>query len=293
MSAAVDEILQIRANPRPDPLRLRSGPPWMRAIPAAVAALAAIVALLTLSTRDLGLVACGAALWSAGACAARGHVTGVCLRLHMTAGMFALALFRGAEEAGQFAPVVALLVVAALAARASAYSLRRTIAPMAGRVPWRFRSSYRLHALRYGAVGLAAALALVAFAPNPVVKIIGVACVPLALRTFALHLLSPRKTTSLWMIVAFFHMAALAAFVPAHGAMAAAWIVVASETMLLAGAATVIARSTGVSPFPRRTLAVGAGSALLLCALAIPGTGLWPILVTIVVAAVTAIFFWR
>jgi len=292
MQASVDDLLKVRANPRPDPLHMAEGPLLHRVMPAAGAAVAATAAYFALDPRDLGLLACGAAVWSIGSCAARQSWSDVGQRLHLTAGLLALAVLRSAADAGDFVPATALLVVAALAAKGSAFGLRRSLSRMAGSVPWQFRSQYRSSAIRYGALGLGVGLVLVLFIPNPILKVIGVACVPLALRTFALQLLTPRKTRLLWSVVALFHVAAVIAFVPSHGAMAAAWIVVASESMLLAGAATLIAKRTGVSPFPTRTLAVGAGTALLICAAAVPGTGIWPFLVTVVFAAISSILIW-
>jgi len=292
MPTSVDELLKVCANPRVAPLRLREDPLWKRALPPTLAAVGAIVALLAIGTRDLGLLASGAAVWSVGACAAQGRWADMGLRIHLTAGVLALALIQGGAVAGAFAPATAMLVVAALAARSTTTDLRRTMSPMSGSVPWEFRSSYRRHALRYGGIGLLIGIVLVVAAPSPILKIMGVACVPLALRTFAMQLLRPAKSATVWIVVGCFHVAALAAFVPSHGAIAAAWIVVAAESMLLVGAATVIARRTGVSPFPLRTFAIGGGTALLVCAAAVPGTGVWPFLVTLVVAAIASIFVW-
>ncbi|MHC4938518.1 MAG: hypothetical protein ACYTHK_06080 [Planctomycetota bacterium] len=288
----MDELLQVRIDPRPDPLRIRTGPPWTRAVPAVSAAVLSVIAILVLDTRDLGLVACGAAVWALASSAARGMIGEFCLRLHLAAGLLALAAIKGADAAGQFAPASAVLLVADLAARSAARSVRKSVAPMAGRVPWRFRASYRQSAVRYGAVGLGVALLLVAVVPDPVVKVIGVACLPIALRSFGMHLISPRTLRYLWVLAAFFHLAALAAFVPFFGAMAAAWTVVVAETLLLVGLGMLITLRTGVAPFPLQTLAIGSAASLLLFALAIPGTGVWPVIVALVCGTGAAVLFW-
>lgn len=292
MPMVLDEILQVRASPRPDALRWGSTQMWARALPSALFAIGAALACLLLDTRDLGLVACAVAVWAVASRVASMRWAETGYRLHLTAGLFALGLLRSAGDAGEFAPAAAILVLAALVARAATADARRTIAPMSARVPSGFLQRYRSHALRYGAVGLGVGLLLILVAPNPILKIIGVACLPLALRTFALQLLTPRKSQALWWMAALFHLAALAAFVPAHGAVAAAWIAVLAEVMLLVGAVIVIAHSMSAAPFPRRTLAVGGGSLLLVCSLAVPGTGIWPMLVTAVVAAIVGVFYW-
>ncbi|MHC4848259.1 MAG: hypothetical protein ACYTEG_07380 [Planctomycetota bacterium] len=292
MTELVDELLQVRLDPRPDPLRIRTGPPWTRAIPALAAAVVSLAVMAILDTRDLGLVACGAASWAVASSLIRGRLGDSCLRLHLAAGLLALACFRGAGAAGEFAPAAAVLLVADLAARSAARSVRNSVAPMAGSVPWRFRSSYRQCAARYGAVGLGVAVLLVALAPDPVVKVIGVACLPIAMRSFGMHLVSTRTMRNLWFLVAFFHVAALAAFVPPFGAIAAAWVVVVSETLLLVGVGMLIARRTGVKPFPMQTFAVGSAAALMLFALAVPNTGFWPVIVALVCGTGAAVLFW-
>ena len=292
MTANVDELLHLRLDPRPDPLRIRNGPLWMRALPVAVAAVVIASAVFAFDTRDLGLAACGAAAWTIATSAVRGLFGEFCLRFHLAAGLLALGIFRGADAAGAFVPATAVLLIADLAARTASRSVRNSVAPMAGSVPWRFRSSYRQFALRYAGVGLGIALPLVVFAPDPVMKVIGVACLPIALRSFGLHLLSVRQARNLWLLAAFFHLAALAAFVPPFGALAAAWTVVISETLLLVGVGMLIARRTGVVPFPMQTYVSGAAASLLLFALAIPNTGIWPVLVALVCATAAGVLFW-
>ncbi|MEM8884464.1 MAG: hypothetical protein AAGD14_10360 [Planctomycetota bacterium] len=292
MPELVDELLHVRIDPRPDPLRVRSGALWARAIPAAAAGVLCLVAILVLSPRDLGLAASGAAVWALASSAIRGHLGEFCLRMHLAAGLLALAMTQGAEAAGRFAPASALLLVADLAGRTATRSVRNSVAPMAGSVPWRFRSSYRQFALRYAGVGLGVGMLLAVLVPNPVVKVMGVACLPIALRSFGLNLLSPRSVRSLWVLVSFFHVAALAAFVPKLGPLAAAWAVVVSETMLLVGVALLIARRTGVAPFPVQSYAIGGAACLLLFALAVPGAGIWPIIVAVIGATAASVLFW-
>ncbi len=236
-----------------------------RALPPLLFAVAAIGASALLSPHDLGIGAGAIALWALGTRAIRQDR--LAPLLHLTAGVLALGLLRDAASAGAFVPATCILVLA-------------TLVPVTG------------GARTYGAVGLAVGIVLVIVPADPVLKIIGVACLPLALRTFVLQGLSPQQSSALWNMVSLLHIAAVVAFVPAHGALAAAWVAVVAEVMLLAGAAVLLARNAGQSPFPQRNLAVGGGGILLLCALAVPGTGAWPLLVTAVVAAIVGVFYW-
>ena len=288
----MDNVLQIQVDPRPDPLGIRRGSTWTRFIPAGVATVLCSLAVLILPTRDLGLVACGAAAWAVVVSGLRASFVETCYRFHLAAGLFALAIFDGAAEAGAFAPAAALLLILDLLARQYSRDVRRSVAPMAGSVPWRFRSEYRQTALRAAAGGAGLALVLAVAIPHPIVKIVSIACLPIALRAFGMNLMSGSATRSLWMLVAFFHAGALAAFVPAFGAEAAAWIFVVSESMLLVGIGLLIARRTGVTPFPMQSYAVGSAASLLLCALAIPKTGSWPVLIALVCVAAAGAVFW-
>ena len=291
MADTIENVLRIQVDPRPDPLHTRSGPAWAGFVPAAVTAILCVIAVLALSTHDLGLVACGAGVWAVASSALRGSFCEFCLRFHVAAGLFALALFRGAEGAGEFAPAAAALLVGDLVARRMAHNVRKSVAPLAGNIPWTFRSSYRRLALQSGAVGLVVGLALIVIAPSPIVKVIGVACLPIALRCFGMNLMSGRSMRHLWLLVAFFHAAALAAFVPAFGPIAAAWTVVVSETMLLLGIGVLIMGRTGFAPFPMQKFVVGAAASLMLFAVAIPGTGLWPVLVALIGATGSGVLF--
>ena len=107
MADTIENVLRIQVDPRPDPLHTRSGPAWAGFVPAAVTAILCVIAVLALSTHDLGLVACGAGVWAVASSALRGSFCEFCLRFHVAAGLFALALFRGAEGAGEFAPAAA------------------------------------------------------------------------------------------------------------------------------------------------------------------------------------------
>lgn len=287
----IENVLQIRVDPRPDPLRMRNGPAWAGFIPAAVTAVFCLAAILVMNPHDLGLIACGAGLWAVVSSALRGSFGEFCLRFHLAAGLFALAMFRGADAAGAFAPAAAVLLVADLVARRMSHNVRKSVAPLAGNVPWTFRSSYRRFALQSGGIGLAVGLVLILVVPNPVVKIIGVACLPIALRCFGMNLMSGRSLRNLWILAAFFHAAALAAFVPTFGPVAAAWTIVVSETMLTLGMGVLIMGRTGFAPFPMQRFAIAAAASLMLFAVAIPGTGIWPILVALIGATGSGVLF--
>ncbi len=287
----IENALQIRVDPRPDPLRVRTGPAWAGFVPAAATALLCLVATLVLNPRDLGLVACGAALWAVASSVLRGAFGEFCVRFHLAAGLFALALFRGADGAGEFASAAAVLLVGDLVARRMAHNVRKSVAPLAGNVPWTFRSSYRRLALQSGGIGIAVGLVLIAIAPNPIVKIVGVACLPIALRCFGMNLMSGRSKRNLWVLTAFFHAAALAAFVPTFGPLAAAWTIVVSETMLVVGIGALVMGRAGFAPFPMQKFVIASAASLMLFAVAIPGTGLWPILVALIGATGSGVLF--
>ena len=277
----VEEILSVRAGPRPDPIPRGPAVIWTRHAGWVTALVTVSLAGLILDTHALGLVACGAAIFAVCSHAAKGRARSLCHAVHQCCGLLGLAIFHGADVAGSFAIPVGLLLVAALGARTAAQSIRPVVAPLAGPVPWRFRAIYRNYALWFASAGLAAGLGLVAFAPSALVKVVGVAMLPLALRTYAGNLLSHHASWRLWALAVSVHVAALAAFVPSHGAMAAAWAMVGSETLLFLGSAAVIARRTGVSPFPTLHMAGLAGAAILLCALTVPSSSEWPFLVAI------------
>jgi len=261
----VEELLRVNGSPRAAALRALQPSAMERALPPLLFAVAAIVACALLDAHDLGVAAGAIALWALGTRAIKRQP--LAPLLHLTAGVLALGLLRDAASAGAFVPATCILVLGALV-------------PVTG------------GARTYGGVGLAIGIVLVIVPADPVLKIIGIACLPLALRTFVIQGLSPQQSGALWNMVALLHVAAVVAFVPAHGALAAAWVAVLAEVMLLAGAAVLLARNAGHMPFPQRTLAMGGGAILLLCALAVPGTGAWPLLVTAVVAAIVGVFYW-
>ncbi len=285
MSTETEVRLSVRPGPRPDPLPVRGAPAWT-AHASWVATLALTIgAGLLVAHRELGLLACGAALFGVAAQVVIGRLQRTCHALHFGAGLLVLALAKGAEAAGEFALPLGLLLAGDLAARTAARFVRMSVVPLAGCVPWRFRSSYRQLALWFATGGLAAGLLLVVAAPGATVKVAAIALFPLALRSYADNLLPRLSARSLWALVACGHAAALAAFVPAYGPIAAAWTFVASETVLFAISALLIARSTGVAPFPTAQLAGAIGAVLVLCALSLPGNSEWPFLVSIVFGA--------
>jgi len=266
----VDQLLRVNGSPRAAALRMRQPNAMERALAPLLFAVAAIVACALLDAHDLGVAACTVALWALGTRAIKQDR--LAPLLHLTAGVLALGLLRDAATAGAFAPAACVLVLGTLVSRDPLVSANERA---------------------FAAGGLVIGVVLVLVPSDPVLKIIGVACLPLALRAFVLQGLSPQQSSALWNMVALLHVAAVVAFVPAHGALAAAWVAVLAEVMLLAGAAVLLARNAGMlSRFPQRTLAMGGGGLLLLCALAVPGTGAWPLLVTTVVAAIIGVFYW-
>lgn len=285
MSAAVQDLFRPRGGPRPDPLPARGGFPW-RNHAAWIAALAAtVLAYAALPARDLGLLACGAGLFAAASYAVRASVARACEAVHLAAGVCVLALAHDADAAGSYALAAGLLLSADLGARAASAHLRARVAPLAGQVPERFRQRYRDLALRFGGAGLAAGLLVVALGPAPEVRVVGVALLPLALRSFASNLLSFHAGRALWILAASAQVAALIAFVPQHGAVAAAWAAVAVETLLFAGSALAVTRAATAAAFPTVPVASMSAAGLLLCALAVPGSATWPLLVLLLFAA--------
>ena len=266
MGLSVDQLLRVNGSPRAAAASALRPSAMERALAPLLFAIAAIVACALLDAHDLGVGAVAIALWALGTRAIKQER--LAPLLHLTAGVLALALLRDAATAGAFVPAACILALG-------------TLVPVTG------------GARTYGGGGLAIGIMLVIVPADPVLKIIGVACLPLALRTFVLQGLSPQQSSALWSMVALLHVAAVVAFVPAHGALAAAWVAVLAEVMLLAGATVLLARNAGMlSRFPQRALAMGGGGLLLLCSLAIPGTGAWPLLVTAVVAAIVGVFYW-
>jgi hypothetical protein len=227
---------------------VRSHGPW------ALSLLAFAAALLLAEGRDLGLVATGAGVAAVLVAAAHGSLRTLLRAAHLAGGVLALALVHGAEEAGAFVPAAAVLTVGALAARSFALLVRGEVAPLAGRLPWIFPTSLRGLALRFGAAGLLAAVPLAFAGPSPVLRVVGIAMLPLALRTYLLNLLAERTARSIWTLGVALEVVLLAALVPAHGSLGAAWALVATETVLCGCGGFVVARRTGVAPLPRLQL---------------------------------------
>jgi hypothetical protein len=254
-----------RAGPRPDPLRtggpglFRSHAPWVLSLVAFAAA------LLFAKGRDLGLVATGAGWAVVLVAAARGRTRTLFRAAHLACGVLALALLRGAGEAAAFVPAAGVLTVGALAARSFALLVRPGVAPLAGRLPWIFPTSLRGLALRFGGAGLLAAVPLAFAGPSPVLRVIGLAMLPLALRTYLLNLLAERTARAIWTLAFVVEMVLLGVLVPSHGPVGAAWAAVAAETVLCGCGGFVVARQTGVAPLPRLQLAgVACAMALVL-----------------------------
>lgn len=284
MSAVAEGLFRVR-GPRPDPLPVRRGFPWTAHVAWIAALAAAIGATLALRDRELGLLACGAALYAVALEAVRLRVIRVCHAVHLGAGVCVLALAHHAAAAGVFALPAGLALAADLGARAGAVRYRGSVAPLAGQVPPRFRRRYRDVAILFGAGGLVAGVVLILAGPSTPVRIVGVALVPLALRSFATNLLSYHASKSLWILAACVHVAILAAFVPQHGAVAAAWALVGAETVLFVGASLVILRVWEKTPFPTAQMAGMAAAGILLCAVSVPGNAAWPLLVVLLFGA--------
>jgi hypothetical protein len=216
--------------------------PWILSVAAVMGA------LLLLRGRDLGLVACGAGVAVVLAAAARGSLRVFCGAAHLAGGVLTLGALRGAEEAGALAAAAGVLAVATLLARSFANLVRTEIAPLAGRLPWIFPASLRGAAIRFGVAGLVAGVPLAFLGGSPVLRVVGVAMLPLALRSYLLSLLAERTARTIWSLAVAVELLLLAAFAMAHGALGAAWAAVVAETILFGCSAFVVARRTGVAP---------------------------------------------
>jgi hypothetical protein len=279
---------------QPDPLPLRAERAWSRHAPwvATVAALAAATSLL--DATELGLLASGAGTLAVLHGVALGRLRQTCLALHLSAGVLLLALSRGATEAGSFAPAAAIVLAGAMLARAAALRVRPAVAPLAGRLPWEFRRIHRRIALRFGLAGLAAGVLVALLVSAPLVRIAAVALLPLALRTFVGTLLSPGIGRLVLTYTAAMHVAVLVLLLPAFGAPVAAWSLVGAETLLFVGSALIVARRTGVTPFPTLQLGALFAAIVLLATVCVPGTPQWPLLVLILCGvALGAVLFPR
>jgi 1,4-dihydroxy-2-naphthoate octaprenyltransferase len=76
-----------------------------------------------------------------------------------------------------------------------------------------------------------------------------------------------------------------------YGAMAAAWALVVTETVLFAGQALLVARRTGVAPLPPLQLAAFCFAALLIVLLTIPNSADWLLLAGIALGIAAGAFF--
>ena len=278
-------------TPRPDPIPQQDHGTWQRHTPW-VAALLGLGLLLLVPADSRGWMATGAAAMAFGQALMARRIRASCRALHFGAGVSALAVWHGPAAAGSFAIAIAVILVASHIAYAAASSYRPEVAPLAGRLPWRFQPAYRRLAMRFGIAGIACALGVALLAPWPVLSVTGIAIFPLFLRTYIGTLLAPRTTRALWMYAVVMHWAALGFFVPAMGAFAAAWVLVGVETMLFIGSALVIARRTGMATTRVPQLGAVGAVALLIAAVTVPQSPEWPFFASILIGVgIGAAFF--
>jgi hypothetical protein len=271
MRSGIERLLSIRTGPRPDPIPTEKSLGWWVHAPWIVVALIVAAGELSLPYHDLGLLACGAAAAAIALPALRGGALEGYRAFHLCGALIALAGFHDAETAGGYVLPAGLVITGVLLGEAAATYITPAVASLAGRVPWRFENAYRQQALHFGVVGLMASLFFVLLGPSPVYRILGVALLPLALRTHSANLLALDSARLLWSGAAAANAVALLLFVPAFGAPAAAWGFAAGEVVLFLGSAVLIADRTGATPFPRPRAAVAAGFVLLLGPIALPG----------------------
>jgi hypothetical protein len=260
--------------------------PWILSL-AAVAS-----GLVLLRGRDLGLAACGAGWTLVLLSAARVSLRAFCGAAHVAGGLLTLAALRGAEEAGAFVAAAGTLAVAALLAETFAQLVRTEIAPLAGRLPWIFPGSLRGAAVRFGIAGLAVGVPLALLGGSPVLRVVGVAMLPLALRCYLLSLLGGRVARTIWALAVAVELVSLAALVTPHGALGAAWAAVAAETVLFGCSAFVVARKTGVAPLPQLQLGGLVCAMVLVVLLTLRGDADFLLLCGIVVGVVAGGLFW-
>jgi len=282
----------VRVRPRLDPLPQAGLRFWAAHAPWLLTLLAAGAALLTLAGRDLGLVACGALTALLLASLARVSLHVFCRVAHLVCGVLALGALDGADVAGSYVAGAAALAVAALLARSFAQLVRPEVAPLAGRLPWIFPASLRGAAIRFGLAGLAAAVPLAFLGPTPVLRVIGVAMLPLALRSYLLNLLAERTARAIWSLAVAVEMLLLAALATAHGPLGAAWAAVVAETVLFACSAFVVARRTGVAPLAQLQFGGLACAMVLVLFLTLRGDADFLLLGGIVVGVAAGALFW-
>lgn len=237
-------------------------------------------------------MACGACVAIALTAAARASLLAFCGAAHVAGGVLALGALRGAEEAGAFTAAAGALAVASLLARSFADLVRTEIAPLAGRLPWIFPASLRGAAIRFGLAGLAAGVPLAFLGGSPVLRVVGVAMLPLALRSYLLSLLAARTARAIWSLAVAVELLLLAAFVTAHGPLGAAWAAVVAETILFGCSAFVIARRTGVAPLAQLQLGGIACAMVLVLFLTLRADADFLLLGGIALGVVAGALFW-
>jgi hypothetical protein len=290
VSTLAEEIVRVR--PRPDPLPKAPLAWWTAHAPWILAAAALGTALTTLEGRDLGLAACGAALALLLAALARVSLLVSCKVAHVSCGVLALGFLGGAEAAGSYVAGASALAVAALLARSFARLVRPEVAPLAGRLPWMFPSSLRGSAMRFGAAGLAAAVPLAFLGPTPVLRVVGLAMLPLSLRGYLLPLLAERTARAIWSLAMAVELLLLATLATTLGPLGAAWAAVGAETTLFACSAIVVARRTGVAPLAQLQLGGLACAMVLVLLLTLRGDADFLLLGGIVVGVLAGALFW-
>jgi hypothetical protein len=290
VSVVAEEIVRVR--PRPDPLPKHALTWWTAHAPWVLAAAALVAALVTLRGRDLGLVACGAGVALLLSALARVSLHVSCKVAHLSCGVLALGLLDGAEVAGSYVAGAGALAVAALLARSFARIVRPEVAPLAGRLPWIFPASLRGAAIRFGVAGLAAGVPLAFLGPTPVLRVAGIAMLPLSLRAYLLTLLAERTARAIWSLSVAVELLLLAALAPAHGPVGAAWAAVVAETALFACSAFVVARRTGVAPLAQLQLLGLACAMILVLLLTIRGDADFLLLGGIALGVVAGALFW-
>jgi hypothetical protein len=290
VSVAAEEIVRVR--PRPDPLPKLGLAWWTAHAPWILAVVALGTALLALRGRDLGLVACGASVALLLAALARVSLHVFCKVAHLSCGVLALGILDGAAVAGAYVAGAGALAVAALLGRSFAQLVRPEVAPLAGRLPWIFPSSLRGAAIRFGVAGLAAAVPLAFLGPTPVLRVVGVAMLPLALRTYLLTLLAQRTARAIWSLAVAIELLLLAALASAYGPLGAAWAAVVAETVLFGCSAFVVARRTGVAPLAQLQLLGLACAMILVLFLTLRGDADFLLLGGIIVGVVAGALFW-
>ena len=261
-----------RPVPRPDPIRLKRLRDRWRA-PAAFSAVGlALGTGLTswMPTALAGQVAAAAvALLAVWFVRARDWVH-LGWTVQGGTGVIALAVSSGWGTAGEFAPLAAGFMLAALATRFVATYSRPSMVPLAGRLPWIFRRVVRKGSLRHGAVGLTVGLTVLLLAQQPELRVLGVALFPLSLRGLVCELMTPTERRTLWWAVMVCHIGLAAVVVPEYGALGAAWSIVAAETLLFLGSSLAIARHTKTDLLPSSHWACFCGFLMLMAVLSLP-----------------------